>query len=67
MTAPGDSRYLFEHAEDAELGRLRAIEAVCDPWTVDVLKRTGPFAPTPAPAGWRCLDIGGAPAQSPAG
>ena len=58
MTAPGDSRYLFEHAEDAELGRLRAIEAVCDPWTVDVLKRTGPFAPTPAPAGSRCLDIG---------
>lgn len=57
-TGPGDRRYLFGHAADAELGRLRAIEAVCDPWTADVVERAGPFPLQHSPAGWRCLDIG---------
>jgi SAM-dependent methyltransferase len=51
-TAPGDHRYLFEHAHDGELARLQAIEAVSDPWTTDILQRAGPLA------GRRCLDAG---------
>ncbi len=51
-TAPGDRRYLFEHAGAAELARLRAIETVCDPWTIDLLHRVGPLT------GCRCLDAG---------
>ena len=53
--APGSRRYLFEHAEDGELARLRAIEAVCDPWTIDALERA---AHGGGMASWRCLDIG---------
>ena len=44
--------YLFDHAQRTELVRLRALSAVCDPWTIQVLKR---IRPRP---GWRCLDVG---------
>ena len=39
LATPADRRYLFEHANAAELTRLRAIETVCDSWTIDLLER----------------------------
>ncbi len=49
MPAP---EYLFDHARQTELVRLRALSAVCDPPTRQILARIGPQP------GWRCLDAG---------
>ena len=50
--AKEEGRYLFDHGQHDEISRLKAIEAVCDPWSVDLLERAG------TRRGWRCLDVG---------
>ena len=54
--------YLHANAGfDDELGRLRLLEARCDPGTFGQLSMFGPLA------GIRCLEVGAEPARWPAG
>jgi ubiquinone/menaquinone biosynthesis C-methylase UbiE len=45
---------LFDHPHQTELDRLRALGAVCDAWTIQLLERIV------VQPGWHCLDIGAA-------
>jgi SAM-dependent methyltransferase len=44
--------YLFTHEEKSERERLAAIEAGCDPITIECLEKIG------VADGWRCLEVG---------
>jgi SAM-dependent methyltransferase len=44
--------YLFTHEDKAERERLAAIEAACDPITIEGLEKIG------VKEGWRCLEVG---------
>jgi SAM-dependent methyltransferase len=44
--------YLFTHEEKTERERLAAIEAACDPITIECLEKIG------VADGWRCLEVG---------
>ena len=47
------SQYIFKpNVEDKEFHRLRMIEAARDPFTIQLLERTG------MQEGWNCLEIG---------
>ena len=45
--------YLFTHEEKTERERLAAIEAACDPITIECLEKIG------VADGWHCLEVGG--------
>ena len=44
--------YLFTHEEKTERERLAAIEAACDPITIECLEKIG------VADGWHCLEVG---------
>src|SRR3954447_22518034 len=53
MDARAVTQYVFgEHADDAELQRLRLVEGWADQTTTESLRKTG------VRRGWRCLEVG---------